>query len=364
MAVAQDELRRAIEIMQDGRVEEAAAMLRRLVDEPTLDAKGRAAASVWLAEASDEQEHKQRCLERALEYDPDNLQIRQGLDQLMEQPAQPKHLPLMRAREETPVRHEEAPLAVAVLGGQNGPASGVIVGREGLLATTSYAVGGAEDLTLRLDGGRALAGKVTRRYPQYDLAFIAAPVELARKPAIAPPALIAENAAFVALAHRGARLRGALVPTLGGKHDHWLATTIPPAQLPDAGGNPLVDERGQLLGIMTRNIGANGNALALKMAQVTALAEQFQRDRQLLPQAGYCRACGGLARALIFGGATCETCGARLAAGDGQDIQSEELRQLYGEYAAPPCRHCGARLGSHAGRCLRCGLELRLRGAG
>ena len=361
--MAQEELRRAIQLMQDGQIEAGSALLRRLAEAPTLDAKGRAAAYVWLAEAQEDHDYKRRCLERALACEPDNLQIRQGLNQLLASPAQPERLPSMRREGGSPTSLERRPAVAGLEGGRNGLASGAFVGRDGLLATTSYAVGSAEEMTVSLGDERKFGARLLRRYPLYDLAFIATGLELARKPAAAPSAMLAENAAFVALAYRGARLRGLLIAGGRGAGGHWLETNIAPVQLPDAGGNPLVDENGYLLGILTRNIGAGGNACALKITHVLALAEQLRRERQLMPKAGYCPACGGLARALLFGGGTCETCGARLAASDGRAPQSEALMRLYGENAGPPCRGCGARVGGYAGRCLRCGYALAQKGA-
>lgn len=362
--MTQDELRRAIQLMQDGSVEPAAEELRRLVEAPTLDAKGRAAAYVWLAEAQDDRDYKRRCLERALACEPDNAQIRQGLNQLLAQPSQPEHLPSMRRVAGTPTRLEQGPPVVGVEGGRNGPASGAFVSRGGLLATTSYAVGSAEDLTVHLGGERTFGARVVRRYPLYDLAIIATGVELGHMPAAAPSAMPVENTAFVTLGFGGARIRGVFAAGGLSAAGHWLETNIPPDHLPDAGGNPLMDENGHLLGILTRNIGPRGYACALKITHVLALAEKLRRERQLMPKAGYCPACGGLARALLFGGATCETCGARLAATDGHVAQSEELNRLYGENAAPPCAGCGARVGSNGGRCLRCGYAPPQRGAG
>ena len=227
-------------------------------------------------------------------------------------------------------------------------ASGAFVSREGLLATTSYALGSAEEVTVRLSGEREFGARVLRRYPLYDLAFIATGVELTRKPAAAPSAMLAENAAFVALAYAGARLPGRLIAGGRGADGHWLATNIAPVQLPDAGGNPLVNENGHLLGILTRNIGAGGKACALKITHVLTLAEQLRRERQLMPKAGYCPALRRFWRgALLFGGGTCETCGARLAASDGRAAQSEELMRLYGENAGtamPGLRRARGRL--------------------
>ena len=148
--MAQDELQQAIQLMQDGEAEVAAGILKRLVEGSALDAKGRAAAYVWLAEARDDRAFKRQCLERALASEPDNVQIRQGLNQLLEQPAQPEHLPPMRPAAEKSFELEEAPIVVGVDGGLNGLASGVFVGQDGLLATTSYALGGAEQATVYL----------------------------------------------------------------------------------------------------------------------------------------------------------------------------------------------------------------------
>ena len=205
--MAQDELRRAIQLMQDGGVDEAVALLQRLLNGPTLDAKGRAAAYVWLAEARDDREYKRRCLELALECEPDNRQIRQGLSDLLAMPAQPGDLPRMGAAPGNAAERDRAPL-VEISGSRNGLASGIPVSRDGLLATTSYAVGSAEELRARLPDEGELAARVVRRYPQYDLALIWTGVELGRLPTVAPRSMIAPNMAIVALGCGGRQLRG------------------------------------------------------------------------------------------------------------------------------------------------------------
>ena len=211
---------------------------------------------------------------------------------------------------------------------------------------------------MTLDAARQLTGAVLRRFPTHDLALIHTPLRLARKISVAPPSLIADNSAFIALGYGGARLRGALARSKNGGARHWLRTTIPPAQMPDAGGNPLVDEHGQLLGLLTRNVDGAGNALAAKIAHVAALAEQLLRERQLMPDSRYCGACGALTRARLYGGAHCETCGAAQALDSAEAAlppQVEELAALYGEDAGRLCPRCAARIGSYDGRCLRCG---------
>ncbi len=355
---AQDELRRAIQLMQNGQAEAAAAQLTRLANSPALDAKARAAACVWLAETRADRHFKLRCLERALEHEPDNVQIRQGLQQLRSAPAQPSHLPIMRPERESGRRMQQAPRVVGIDGGANGLASAVFIGGEGLLATTSYAVGAAAAVAVHISGEQEMTGAVVRRYPQHDLALIATPLSLARKPAIAPPGLIAENQAFSASSATGLELRGQLCRADRGLPTHWLRTNIHQIQMPDAGGNPLYDAQGQLIGLLTRNSDSSGAALAIQVSHILALAEQHRRDRQLLPHAAYCPACGSLTQAGRYGGGSCETCGAALLT-NGRRASSapdhDALRQLYGENAAQPCIHCGAQVGAYQGRCLRCG---------
>lgn len=345
---AQDDLRAAIRQMQAGDVA-AAATLRQLLDAGELDAAGRAAAHVWLAEASDDAGFKLHCLQNALACTPDNAQIQQGIQALLaERPPAPS-LP-------SAPRLPSIPRVVGIDGGANGPASAAFVTKSGVLATTSYALGGAQELAVSLADGRTLAGKLLRRFPGLDLALAESPLRLDGKLAIAPPTALAVGQELVALGFDGARLRASLTALEGLGAGHWLATNLPVANLPDAGGNPLYDDRGQLVGIMTRNTAGGGMALALKISSILALAEQAQRDRQMQPGARCCQACGGLARAPIYGGRNCESCGASLQiVEDFPAPQTDALKQLYGEAASQPCSHCGARVGFHGGRCLRCG---------
>ena len=355
---AQDDLRQAIQLMQDGEVETAVGMLNRLVAGQELDDSGRAAAYVWLAESREDGAFKIRCLEQALAHEPENQQIRQGLEQLLAAGTQPLQKPAMLAPAGRTTELHQTPLVVGIVGGLNGLASGVFVNSAGLLATTSYAVGSAERVTVTLDAKRHLAGTIVRRFPLHDLALVETQMRLARIPSIAPPAMVADHTAFVALGYGGTRLRGVLQRNGRARAPHWLRTNLPLAQLPDAGGNPMVDENGQLLGILTRNADNAGNALGLMMSHIVALAEGFQRDRQLLPDSAYCNICGALTRARLYGGHHCETCGTALM----HDVaempappQRAKLAELFGENDGPPCPNCGVSVGHYEGRCLRCG---------
>ena len=322
--------------------------MTRLLEGDELDAAGRAAAHVWLAEASDDAGFKLRCLQDALACTPDNEQIQQGIQALLAERPVPPSLP-------TAPRLPSIPRVIGIDGGVNGQASAVFVTKSGLLATTSYALGGAQKLTISLVDGRTLSAKLLRRFPGMDLALAEAPLRLEGRLAIAPPTALAVGQGFVALGFDGTRLQATLTALDGVGAGHWLATSLPLTQLPDAGGNPLYDDRGQLLGIMTRNTANGGMALALKISSILALAEQAQRDKQMQPGACCCPACGGLARAPIYGGRSCESCGGELPVEDLSAPQLDALKQLYGEAASQPCSHCGARVGFHGGRCLRCG---------
>lgn len=352
---AQNDLRQAIEWMQDGGIAPAVELLNRLIAGDELDGRGRAAAYVWLAESRADKAFKIRCLERALEHDAENQQIRQGLQQVMAAPPSPRPAmaPALRRSE-----LDDTPPVIGILGGRNGPASGCFINDAGMIATTSYALGSASRATVALDAKRHAPGVVLRRSPTHDLALIETALRPAKTPAAAHPSTIGEGSAFVALGYDGLKLRGVLAPLKARRAQHWLRTSIPPIQMADAGGNPLVAANGQLLGLLTRNVDGAGNALAIKMSHIIALAKSELRDRQLMPDSDYCAACGGRTRTRLYGGDHCETCGAAL----GGDVakpaaapQADKLAALNGENAARPCPHCGARFGAYDGRCLRCG---------
>ena len=236
-----------------------------------------------------------------------------------------------------------------------------------MIATTSYAIGSASRATVMLDAKRHVPATVVRRFPTHDLALIKTALRPAEKPSAAPPSTIAEGTAFMSRWDMAAPSCAAFwEDSIADKTQHWLRTSIPPVQMPDAGGNPLVDENGQLLALLTRNVDGAGKALAIKMSHIASLAAQMTRDRQLMPDSHYCATCGGRARARLFGGRHCETCGAALG-GDSTESavppQAEKLAALFGENAARPCPRCGARVGDYDGRCLRCGRSVAVNAA-
>ena len=177
--------------------------------------------------------------------------------------------------------------------------------------------------------------------------------------ALAP--LMARDDTVFALTYPGMRTRGVIREVGTGERTQWLVTSWSPFMMTDAGGNPVGDAEGKLAGMLTRNVDhGSGGLYALGIGQIQRLAEQFQQEQRLMPEAGYCGACGSMTRAHRYGGIYCETCGARLpeAFTDDASPDAERLRQLYDGDEHEPCPFCAAGVGIYASRCLRCGREL------
>ena len=151
-----DDLQRAIELMREGQARTAAAMLREIIAEPELDDHARATAYVWLAESRPERGFKIDCLQRALDHEPDNAQVREMLERLRVE-ASPE------TNSSQSVRIDVTPTVVGIRGGPNGLGSGFFVDQRGLVATTGYVTGSEHAVEVSLvecrDDGR------TRRAP-------------------------------------------------------------------------------------------------------------------------------------------------------------------------------------------------------
>ena len=361
MIVRQD-LQRAIALMQAGEAQAASEMLQALIAEPELDDHARASAYVWLAESRTDPRFKIECLQRALEYEPANSQVRDILNQLRAPGAAPLDPSSLR------IAMSDAPPVLGVRGGPNGIGSGMFVNQRGLVATTAYVTGSAATVNIDLDNERTVAGRVVRRFPQSDLALIETPVSVDSIGAVTPAILLARDETIIALAYPGNRTQGAVRDVGTGARSHWLFTGLSPAMMSDAGGNPVCDAKGNLVGMLTRNADhSSGELYALAIGQVNRLAEQYLQERRLMPDAGYCSSCGGMTSAQRYGGRFCETCGALLPdveAPAGMAADPERLMHLYDGNESQPCPNCAAKVGFYAGRCLRCGGELTLQSRG
>lgn len=355
MIVRQD-LQRAIELMQSGEAQAASASLRALIAEPDLDDHARATAYLWLAESRPDRDFKIDCLQRALVCEPQNLQVKEVLDQLQAEAAATQMPPAQS------IELQAAPQVVGIRGGPNGPGSGMFVNHQGLIATTGYLTGSADTLSVDIDDEWTVAGQVVRRHPGSDLALIETPVRIGSLGSLAPAMLIARDELIVALAYAGQRAQGLVREVGTGARSQWLLTSLAPGMMLDAGGNPVWDTMGKIVGMLTRNADhVSGSLYALDVGQINRLAEQFLQERRLLPDAGYCGSCGSLTRAHRYGGRYCETCGALLPESEASATVSpepERLNRIYDGNESQACPVCAAQVGFYADRCLRCGREL------
>ena len=362
----QNELRQAIELMQDGKVAPAADLLHCLIADNRLDDKGRAAAYVWLAESREDGAFKIRCLEQALQHDPNNQQIRQGLQQVMAAPPPPSQRPafgpaLRRSK------FDAMPAVVGILGGLNGPASGVFINDDGMIATTSYAIGSASRATAMLDAKRHVPATVVRRFPTHDLVLIQTALRPAEKPNAAPPSTIAEGTAFVALGYGGAKLRG-LLGRLNSRQDAALAADKHRAGSNAGRGRQSAGRREWAAAGFAhaqcrwRGKGAGDQNVAYRVAGRAADARTPANAR--FPLLRHLRRTGA-------GAAFWRQALRDLWRGAGRRCPPNRLCRpkpkswaaLYGENAARPCPRCGARVGDYDGRCLRCGRSVAVNAA-
>ncbi len=355
------DLLRAIEYMKSGNPQPAAALLRRAVEDPALDARSRAVACIWLAETQDDMAFKMRCLQQALRLEPNNPQVQQRLAALRALQAQ-RPLGASAQSSRASLRLRQAPLVLGIDGGINGWGSGILVNRGGLVATSAYVVGSALDLFVAYGNAQPVPGQLLRRYPESDLALIQTALVVNKLGALERTPTVITNEAVTAMAYNGVKISGVAQDAADGARQGWLRTSIMIAMVPDAGGNPLYDSRGHVVGLLTRNVDHNtGCAWAIRLAHIMTLAEQCLQELRLLPASVACGACGCRAQAGHYGGRYCETCGARLppaVISNARSADTERLAEVYGENQSRPCPRCAAKAGYYIGQCLRCSFEL------
>lgn len=250
-----------------------------------------------------------------------------------------------------------------IAGGPNGNGTGFFVTKDGLLATTRKIVGNEENVTVHLEQGRQIAGRVVRSFPELDLAFIATGLQLSQILPASAAETIAADTPLVALSHNGYTISGQRRATRNEMKAAWFPTTISKYDLVDVGGNPIFDERNLLIGMLTANTSRTSDyVFGLKINVIYQVAEQYLREAQQYGQNQvYCPACGTLSRAGAAGAYYCETCGFTLP--HAQNIRRYQMPQMLAFYTSSqerPCRNCGAQVGYKAtgpdrGKCLRCG---------
>ncbi len=248
---------------------------------------------------------------------------------------------------------------VGVYNGPNGRGTGMFVTQDGIVATTRHVVGGEEVVMVELEPGRNVPSRVIRAYPAYDLAFIYTGVQVSQLLPVEQNPVIPENAILMAIAHSGQVMSGQRRATQSVIKQEWFPTTI--AQMADAGGNPVFNDRNMLIGMLTANANRTSPYVyALTIGTIYRYLGQFLQEASRGEKQVYCGHCGHRSRAGAAGAFYCELCGSTFPTA--QNIRRYQLPQMmpfYENNNNPACVTCGSRIGSYNNTCLRCGQPAR-----
>jgi S1-C subfamily serine protease len=386
-------MEQGIQAVKEGNLGEGARLLRIALADANLNPAMRATIHIWLAETQPENAFKINCYQDALAAEPTNVHAQQRLTALLTadlppinnpafssvtMPSNPtptvpqvQPVPLTSAlpyaphspatatstSEQRAVPREIAVFyrTVGIIDGKHGAGTGFFITQDGVIATTRLVVSGLENVTIALESGRQLIGKVMRSYADVDLAFIQVELNLTHLLPFTSMAAMPDNLELTAVVHNGGMLWGRVRPTRRDIKPHWIPTTI--RQLSDVGGNPVHDDRNNVVGMLTRNASRSSeDVFALHIHTIQRLYEEHKRDMQLDPHRTYCPNCGYISRAPNFHAFYCEACGSVLPPARAlQRLPLPNTATLYGENLQRPCRHCTTRVGYYNGRCLRCG---------
>ncbi len=370
--------------IQAGNRDEGVRLLKIALKNPELAGALRAVACLWLGEASTDANEKRDYYKAALAADPTNAAVKQRVESFLAQqfmpptstqtaaqvappmptslpggsslsnPFQPMQSMLPKTGNLNPAALQPNASVVAISGGANGPATAFFVAREGLLATTRYAVGGVDQVIVELPNRRQAPGYILRSYPELDLAFIY--VEQTTGEVI-PPSQIAnvtEDTRLTIICANGNILQGKRRPTKRLVAAQWFPTDI--TNLPDAGGAPILDDNRNLIGMITRNTAStSAYVYGLHINTIRTQVDLFRQETTEGAKA-YCRHCGFYSRALAAGGYYCERCGGLHPQAEGLvRFPQPQTQVYYYEHNSMSCPNCNATVGFHRGYCLRCG---------
>jgi S1-C subfamily serine protease len=163
------------------------------------------------------------------------------------------------------------------------PASGIVWTEDGLIVTANHVVERDEDITVGLPDGREVAARLVGRDPGTDLALLKAEAgDLTPAPragaaakighfvlAVARPGPSGPMASFGVVSVVG----GAWRTAQGGTVEGFVRADV--AMLPGFSGGPLVDARGQVLGLNTSGLG-RGGGLTVPVAAIQKVVDALQ----------------------------------------------------------------------------------------
>jgi S1-C subfamily serine protease len=162
------------------------------------------------------------------------------------------------------------------------PTSG-IEWKKGVIVTVHHGVQRDEDIKVLLDGGRAVSAKLAGRDPSTDIAILRIEEGSSGVPQLGDSTGLRLGHLVLAL---GRTLRGDLVASSGiiggisgewrnrggGKLDQHIRLDL--SLYPGFSGGPLLDARGDVVGINTRGL-AHGRAVTVPIATVSRVVEEL-----------------------------------------------------------------------------------------
>jgi predicted amidophosphoribosyltransferase len=112
-----------------------------------------------------------------------------------------------------------------------------------------------------------------------------------------------------------------------------------------------------VMGMITRSTSrTSGHYFALHINAIRARVDAYLRESEV-EQRVYCGSCGVGSRAGAAGLFYCENCGATMPHAQNMQRYVVPQAEAFYEMSRVRCNLCGAQVGFHAGRCLRCGRE-------
>lgn len=349
-----------ISALQRGQTEEGTRLIRIALKGGDLTGEMRAIAYLWMAEAQADPSQRRAMYSAAVQADPANQDARQRLNAVLTQELPPA--PVLSGMSgtaaspastpaSTPSRVNVADHVARIIGGPNGPGTGVFVS-ESLVATTRFVIGENERVTVEVHPTRQLPALVVRAFSELDLALIRVDHRPMGSLPITPYPRVPDDAPLTAVSFSGEMVTARQRPTNRVMEPHWIPTTI--TQVSDAGGDPLFDAQTYLVGILTKNTSRASahfyglHISAIRRAVQTYLGEASERRV-------YCVSCGSASRAGGMGYYYCETCGGVLPFAQAMSrYPLPQAEPFYGS-GGVRCTRCGASAGFYAGHCLRCG---------
>jgi serine protease Do len=259
----------------------------------------------------------------------------------------------------------------AIVGVQAGPGlgSGFFVDERGLVVTNRHVVGSELELILQLSDTTEVRGRVVRSLRALDLAFALADLEApCRALPLCAPDSIKVGQEVIAIGHpRGLHntvTRG-IVSSLGRLINGTRYLQTDAAINPGNSGGPLINERGEVVGVSTLILaGAHGIGFALPAGALAGAVEEVRARFDRLAELRYCNVCGNWNDS---GVRYCSICGDGFK---GEPVpfdrlrRARELAEAAGGAATPVASwSCGSckQSGQAAARpryCPRCGATL------